>query len=275
MSKFIVFFDLETTGPNLATDRIVAYSFIKIDPDTLQHVDQISGRCNPGIPISPEATAVHGIKDEDVSWCPTFESVCDTLYSFLDNCDLGGYNILNFDVPVLVEELMRAGYYNFPRDGTRYIDVFQVYKHFHSQSLSAAFKNYFNMELENAHDADADIKATVDVFRAQKICHAYQLGYGLAGFIELSEEASKNRVDFAGKLAKDEKGYVIYSIGKAKGERILDNPGFGQWMLRQDWITNNTAKILTDIMEGRMDAYGKPVTVIEPGNNDDNKPFLF
>ena len=154
----LVFFDLETTGTNIINDRIVEISIVKISPDGSREVK--TRRLNPEMHIPEEASAVHGIYDKDVENEPTFRQISQSLYIYLEDCDLGGYNIVKFDVPVLVKEFSRAGL-QFSLENRRIIDAYNLYCKMEPRTLSAAYKRFCGKSLEDAHSAEADTLATV------------------------------------------------------------------------------------------------------------------
>lgn len=160
----IVFFDLETTGINVSADRIVELSYLKVFPNGNEESKTM--RINPERPIPPESTAVHGITDADVENCPTFKEVARTLAKEIEGCDIAGYNSNRFDVPLLVEEFLRAGV-NIDLSRRKFIDVQTIFHKMEQRTLSAAYKFYCDAELEGAHSADADTRATYEVLKAQ------------------------------------------------------------------------------------------------------------
>ncbi|MFZ0282174.1 MAG: 3'-5' exonuclease, partial [Bacteroidales bacterium] len=160
----IAFFDLETTGLNVSTDRIVEISVLKINPDGKE--DWMSTRINPEMPIPPKATAIHGISDSDVTGAPVFKEIAKNLTMFLEGCDLAGYNAIKFDLPVLAEEFLRAEIdFNFRK--RKYVDVQVIYHKKEQRTLSAAYQFYCRKELTDAHSSMADTTATFEVLKAQ------------------------------------------------------------------------------------------------------------
>lgn len=245
LERPIVFFDLETTGTNISSDRIVEISVVKVMPDGEEIVK--TKRINPGIPIPAEATAVHHITDEDVRDCPTFSQYAKSLKAFFEGCDLCGFNSNRFDLPMLAEELLRAGVdVGFLKD-CRYIDVQTIYHKKEERTLSAAYRFYCNKELEAAHSAEADTLATYEVLRSQLDKYA-----DLENDVNfLSEFSSRGKTaDFAGRIAYDEEGMEVFAFGNHKGERVADvfkrDPSYYSWMMNRDF-TQYTKKILEDI----------------------------
>jgi len=165
IDRDIVFFDLESTGKNPFTDRIVEISVAKIKVDG--SIEVKTRRINPQIPIPPSATAIHGISDNDVKDCPTFKAISTSLFKYLDGCDIGGYNAVKYDIPLLSEEFKRSGINSFSLDGRRIIDPQIIFHKMEPRDLSAALKFYCGKELNDAHSAEADIIATVEVFLGQ------------------------------------------------------------------------------------------------------------
>lgn len=164
LKKPIVFFDLETTGIDLSRDRIVEISLVKILPNGDQELK--TRRINPEMPIPPEATAIHGITDEDVKDAPRFKEVAKSLAQYIEGCDLGGYNSNKFDIPMLVEEFLRADV-DVDLKKRKFIDVQNIFHKMEQRTLIAAYKFYCGKDLENAHSAEADIMATYEVLQAQ------------------------------------------------------------------------------------------------------------
>ena len=160
----MVFFDLETTGVSITHDRIVEVSFLKVYPNGKEEIK--SRRINPGMPIPPQATAIHGITDDDVKDCPTFKQVARSLADQLEGCDLAGFNSSRFDVPMLAEEFLRAGV-DFDMSKRKFVDVQIIFHRKEQRTLEAAYAFYCNKQLENAHSAEADAMATYEVLKSQ------------------------------------------------------------------------------------------------------------
>lgn len=241
----VVFFDLETTGINITQDRIVEISFLKVYPNGKEDVK--SRRINPGIPIPPQATAIHGITDDDVKDCPTFRQVARSLADQLEGCDLAGFNSSRFDVPMLAEEFLRAGV-DFDMSKRKFVDVQIIFHRKEQRTLEAAYTFYCNKQLENAHSAEADAIATYEVLKSQLDRYP-----DLANDIEsLSKEYSSfnNNVDFAGRIILNEEGVEVFNFGKHKGKPVLqvlkNEPGYYSWMMDGDFPLN-TKQALTKI----------------------------
>ena len=244
LKRPIVFFDLETTGVDAAKDRIVEISMVKIAVDGSKVVK--TRRINPEIPIPAEATAVHGITDEDVKDEPTFKQIAKSLAQFIEGCDFGGFNSNRFDLPLLVEEFLRAGVEcDFQR--RKFVDVQTIFHRKEQRTLVAAYKFYCDKDLENAHSAEADTLATFEVLEAQ-IARYPDIGDTVEALAEFS--AGKPIVDFAGRMTLDDKGQEIFTFGKYKGRRVVDvfrdDPSYYSWMMNGDF-PQHTKKMITEI----------------------------
>ena len=229
LKRPIIFFDLETTGVDTARDRIVEVSMIKIMPDG-EEITR-TRRLNPGMPIPPEATAVHGITDDDVRDCPTFPQVAKSLAQFIQGCDFGGFNSNRFDLPVLVEEFMRAGVdVDFKR--RRFVDVQTIFHKKEQRTLVAAYRFYCDKELEDAHSAEADTRATYEVLQAQ-IERYDDLENDIDFLAEYSSQG--NAADFAGRILYDEQGCEVFNFGKHRGRTVEEvfrlEPSYYDWMM--------------------------------------------
>jgi DNA polymerase-3 subunit epsilon len=245
----LVIFDLESTGLDVSKDRIVEISVIKIFPDGKEEVR--TRRLNPGIPISPEATVVHGITNEDVKDCPVFKAIAKNLAAFLEGCDLAGYNSLKFDLPLLVEEFLRAGI-SIDFHKRRMIDVQNIFHKMEQRTLIAAYKFYCNSELEKAHSAEADTRATYDVLKAQ-LDHYPDLKNDVHFLADFS--ARTRNLDYAGRIIEGEDKEPVFNFGKYKGKKVKDvfasDPAYYAWMMNGDF-TLDTKRILTEIRLGTM-----------------------
>lgn len=244
LKKPIVFFDLETTGVNIAKDRIIEISLCKINTDNTQEVKTY--RVNPEIPIPVESSEIHGIYDKDIVNSPTFKEIAKEIVQFISGCDLGGYNSNRFDVPLLAEELLRVG---SEHDIKRHklIDVQVIFHSMEKRTLEAAYKFYCNKDLTDAHSAEADTLATFEVLEAQLEKYSE-----LENSIEyLSEFTTRTKnVDFAGFITYNEDGKEIFNFGKFKGNLVDDvlekDPGYFGWILKSDFPLY-TKKVLTNI----------------------------
>lgn len=236
LNRPIVFFDLETTGTNIMHDRIVEISLIKVMPDGSE-VER-TRRINPEIPIPAEASAIHGIYDEDVASEPTFRQVAASLAQLMSGCDIAGFNSNRFDIPLLDQEFTRAGI-NFDICAARFIDVQTIYHKREPRTLVAAYRFYCDKNLEDAHSAAADTRATLEVLKAQ--LERYE---DLPTEVDaLSEYASNNRnVDLMGRLVYDDKRREVINFGKYKGqiaeEVLARDPGYYSWIMQGDFTQN-------------------------------------
>jgi len=235
LTKPLCVFDLETTGLQITKDRIVQIGIIKIEPNGNQI--ELSQLINPEIIIPEETIAIHGITNEKVSNEPTFREFAPTLTSFINDSDLAGYNSNKFDIPILAEELLRCGI-EFNLGNRNFVDVQNIFHKMEQRTLAAAYQFYCNKEIKNAHDALYDTKATLEVLIAQTKRYE-QLSKDIKGLAEFSRISTNEIVDFAGRLAKNEKGEIIYNFGKHKGktlEQVMSQePGYYGWMLEADF----------------------------------------
>jgi DNA polymerase-3 subunit epsilon len=240
----IVFFDLETTGINIVSDRIVQIAYHKVSPNGREETKSLL--INPERPIPAEATAVHKITDADVADAPTFRMVAKEIARDIEGCDLAGYNSNRFDIPMLAEELLRAEV-DIDLSKRKFVDVQVIFHKMEARTLSAAYKFFCNKELEGAHDAQADTIATYEVLQAQLDRYP-----DLQNDIEfLSKFTTQNdNADFAGKFIFNSKGEEIFNFGKYKGQRVEDvlknDPGYYGWMLNGDFALH-TKKVLSNI----------------------------
>ena len=240
----LVFFDLETTGINIVKDRIVEISYVKVFPNGKEETK--TRRINPGMPIPPESTAIHGITDEDVKDCPTFKEIAKSLATQIEGCDLAGYNSNRFDIPVLAEEFLRAGV-DIDMSRRKFVDVQVIFHKMEQRTLSAAYKFYCGKNLEDAHTAEADTRATYEVLMSQ--LDRYPELQNDVAFLADYSSFNKN-VDFAGRMVYDDKGVEVFNFGKYKGMSVSDvlkrDPGYYSWILNSDF-TLNTKATLTKI----------------------------
>lgn len=241
----IVFFDLETTGVDVAKDRIVEICLLKIYPSGNEESKVM--RINPTIHIPEESSAVHGIHDEDVANCPTFKDVAEDIWNFIKDCDLGGFNSNHFDIPMLVEEFLRVGINpNFSK--IRCVDVQNIYHKLERRTLVAAYQFYCHKNLEDAHSALADTRATYEVLCAQLDHYPDDLKNDLDFLAEYSRRS--NNVDFAGRIVYDDNNVEVFNFGKYKGRPVADvlrrDPGYYSWIMQGDFALN-TKQVLTEI----------------------------
>lgn len=242
LQRPLIFFDIEATGLNVASDRIVELCLMKIYPNGNEETRTI--RFNPRIPISEEATAVNGIRNEDVADCPSFREMAEELRDYFADCDLAGFNSNFFDVPMLVEEFIRAGV-NYDPSAVRFIDVQNIYHKMERRNLSAAYKFYCDKDLENAHTALADTQATYEVLQAQldKYDELQNDVESLATFSRRS-----NNVDLAGRIVYDDNNVEIINFGKYKGKPVKDvflrDPNYFAWVQQADFSQNTKQTFL-------------------------------
>ena len=241
----LIFFDLETTGTNVATDRIVELSYIKLFPGS-KEPQKKTLRINPEMPIPAQATAVHHITDDDVKNEPTFKQIAKELANVFEGCDIAGFNSNRFDVPLLAEEFLRAGVkVDFSR--RKFIDVQTIFHKMEQRTLSAAYKFYCHKDLEGAHSALADTEATYEVLKAQ--LDKYPSLKNDVEYLSAFSTQSKN-VDLAGRFVYNNAGVEVFNFGKYKGrpvEEVLStDPGYYGWMMNGDFALN-TKQVLTQI----------------------------
>ena len=244
LKKPIIFFDLETTGTNITTDRIVEISMIKIMPNGEEKERTL--RINPEMPIPAEATAVHHISNEDVANCRTFKEVAKDLAQSFVGCDIAGFNSNKFDIPMLDQEFQRVGV-KFDFTKPRFIDVQTIFHKKEQRTLVAAYKFYCGKDLTDAHSANADTRATYEVLKAQ-----LDMYDDLPNDMEaLSEYSSQNRnVDLAGRVIYNENRQEVINFGKYKGQLVEDvlkkDNGYYSWIMQGDF-PQNTKDVFTNI----------------------------
>lgn len=244
LSRPIVFFDIESTGLSITKDRIVQVSFLKILPDQTEEIKTFL--FNPEIPIPSEVVAIHGITDDVVKDAPLFKEKAKEIFQFIDPCDLGGFNLLKFDVPMLLEEFIRTGI-DFEIDNRHIVDVQTIFHKMEQRTLSAAYKFYCEKDMTNAHDAEADTVATFEVFKAQ-VSKYDSLKNDIPSIIEFM--GINNRVDLEGRIVKNDKGEEVFNFGKHKGKKVSqvfeNEPSYYNWMLDGDF-SGYTKKIIQRI----------------------------
>ncbi|MCL2682797.1 MAG: 3'-5' exonuclease [Bacteroidales bacterium] len=257
LTKPICFFDLETTGININKDRIVEICVHKINPD--QSSQTKTYRLNPTITIPLEASLVHGIYDKDVKDCPTFKAIAGELSAFIGNSDLAGYNSNKFDVPILVEEFLRADV-DFDMKNRRLVDVQNIFHQMEQRTLIAAYKFYCNKKLEGAHGAEADTLATYEILLAQLERYKDvpfedrkgQVSFPVVNDIEALSvfTTQQKHVDYAGTMVYNDKGQEVFNIGKHKGRLVSEvfeyEPSYYAWMMDADFSLSTKRK-LTEI----------------------------
>ena len=244
LKRPIVFFDLETTGVDTSKDRIVEISMIKIMPNGDEDVK--TRRINPEMPIPPEATAVHGITDEDVKDAPTFRQLAKSLAQFIQGCDFGGFNSNRFDLPVLVEEFLRAGV-DVDLKRRKFIDVQNIFHKKEQRTLVAAYKFYCDKDLTDAHSAAADTRATYEV-----LCSQLDRYDDLENDIDFLADYSERdkTADYAGRILYNDKGEEVFGFGKYRGQKVEEvfrhEPSYYAWMMEGDFPLY-TKKVITEI----------------------------
>lgn len=252
----LAFFDLETTGINISSDRIVEISVLKISPNGEE--ERRTDLINPGMPIPPESSMIHGIYDKDVENAPSFREIAKNLANFLKGCDLAGFNILKFDVPMLVEEFLRADV-SFDISKRKLLDAQKIFHLMEKRNLSAAYKFYCNKTLDNAHSAEADTQATYEIFKRQIELYNGQTVEDMQGnklgVIEndmdtIHNITFQNVVDLAGRMVLNEEGIEIFNFGKHKGKSVAEvldkEPMYYDWIQKNDF-TLDTKRKLTEI----------------------------
>lgn len=249
LNRPIAFIDLETTGLNLSSDRIVEIAIIKLLPDeTRQSKRKI---INPEMQIPSASSDVHGITNEMVKDAPTFKQVANEIKQFIEECDLGGYNSNRFDIPMLMEEFLRSGV-EIDLSKRKMVDVQHIFYSMEPRTLTAAYKFYCQKNLENAHSAEADISATIDVLLAQMQRYD-ELGNSIESI--LAHIGEEKIVDYARRFSYDEKGIEVFNFGKYKGRSVSEvlkqEPQYYDWMMKGDFPMHTKLK-LTEIFNRSM-----------------------
>jgi DNA polymerase-3 subunit epsilon len=252
----ICFFDLESTGINITRDRIIEIAVIKVMPNGEVH--RKNNLLNPGMPIPPESSVFHGIYDEDVKDKPTFKEVARDYAKFMEGADLSGFSILKMDVPMLVEEFLRAGV-DFDYSRKKIIDAQKIFHLMEKRTLSAAYRFYMSRELQESHTAEADAEASMDVLIAQVEKYNGQDVTDISGkkvgeirndMEVLSKLIAADMVDLAGRMIQNDKGEEIFNFGKHKGKKVTavfkEEPAYYDWMMNGDF-PQDTKRKLTEI----------------------------
>tara|TARA_R110000796_G_scaffold73842_1_gene165864 strand:- start:10285 stop:11037 length:753 start_codon:yes stop_codon:yes gene_type:complete len=241
LTKPLITFDIESTGVNAQEDRIIEISLIKKFPDG--KTETKTRRINPGIPISAEASEVHGIFIEDLKDAPRFKDIAISLKDYMKGCDFAGFNSNRFDVPMLQYEFERVGI-NDAFEGAQLIDIFNLFCHFNPRTLIAAYAEYCGKEL-NAHKAEEDAKATFEVLEAMLNEHNDEIeDQTVEGLASLSKKSKS--IDLLGVILESEKG-PVFAIGKHKGKLVKSQPGYCDWILKADF-SNNTKNVIRQIL---------------------------
>lgn len=255
LTRPLAFIDLETTGIKVATDRIVEICILRVEPDGTSKIKTL--RINPEIPIPPEVTAIHGIRDEDVKDAPKFREVAGELAHFMENCDIAGYNSNHFDIPLLVEEFLRIDM-DFELKGRRFIDVQNIFHKMEPRNLSAAYKFYCDRDLENAHSAEADTVATFEILKAQldkyegtqiKDRNGKMIQPVVNDMAALSAFSYSSRVvDLIGHIVYNERNIEVFNFGKHKGKPVTEvfknEPSYYDWIMKSEFPLS-TKKVVT------------------------------
>lgn len=248
----IAFFDIESTGINISTDRIVEISILKLHPDGKKETKTLL--INPTIPIPKETSLIHGIYDEDVKDAPTFKEIARELHQFLVGADLSGFNVLKFDIPLLVEEFLRAGI-DFDIEKRNILDSQKIFFMMEKRNLTAAYKFYCGKNLENAHSAEADTIASYEVFEAQverylgeeaEDLQGNKLGVFENDMKKIHSILNEKMVDLAGRFIFNDEGVECFNFGKQKGKPIAqvlkEEPGYYDWMMKGDFPLDTKRK---------------------------------
>ena len=257
INKPIAFFDLETTGVNISTDRIIEICIVRVSPPN-ETVEVKTFRVNPGMPIPDQSSAIHGIYDKDVADKPAFAEIAQQVFQFMKDCDLGGFNSIRFDIPLLIEEFFRAGI-EFDISKRKLIDSQRIFHLMEPRTLGAAYRFYCNKDLENAHSAEADTLATYHILKAQIARYADKQVKDAEGKVSvpikndmqvLHDFSVGNMVDLAGRMVMSDKGDELFNFGKYKGMKVKDtllkDPMYYDWIMKGDF-PQDTKKKLTQI----------------------------
>lgn len=249
----IAFFDLEATGINISSDRIVEISILKIFPDSTQELKTL--KINPTVPIPLETSLIHGIYDKDVVDAPTFKEVAKELHRFFEGADLAGFNVLKYDIPLLVEEFLRAGI-DFDIEKRNLLDAQKIFFMMEKRNLSSAYKFYCGKTLENAHSAEADTIATYEVFKSQverylgeelEDLQGNKIGIMENDMKKIHNLINEKMVDLAGRFVFNDKGEECFNFGKQKGKPIAqvlkEEPGYYDWMMKGDFPLDTKRKL--------------------------------
>ncbi|MEX0967407.1 MAG: 3'-5' exonuclease [Bacteroidia bacterium] len=244
LKKSIVFFDIEATGLNVSKDRIVEISFLKLEPN-IEDYECRSYRINPEMPIPADSTKIHGITDEDVKDKPTFKQVAKEINQYFGNSDLSGFNVLRFDLPMLVEEFLRAGM-DFQFSDRKVIDVQKIFHTMEKRTLTAAYQFYCGKELEQAHTSEADTRATYEVLCAQ-LERYKELQNNVDHLYNFLGSPGKTMVDLAGRLVRNKQGVEVFNFGKHNGRPVEEvfrkEPSYYNWMMERDFPQHTKQKI--------------------------------
>lgn len=252
LKKPLAFFDLEATGTHTSHDRIIEIAVIKQMPQGTR--ETWHKRINPGIPIPLEASLIHGIYDKDVKEAPPFKAIAKELAKFLQGCDLSGFNILRFDIPMLVESFTRANV-DFSLENRQIVDTQRIFHLMEKRNLTAAYRFYCQQELEGAHSAMADTQAAIEVLEAQVARYEHQTVSDAKGNVlgtiendmaQLSELTTSSTVDLAGRIALNEQQLPVFNFGKHKGKLVSEifkkDPSYYDWIMKSDFPLDTKRK---------------------------------
>lgn len=253
LKNSIAFFDLEATGINISTDRIVEISIVKVMPDGRQEI--YTKKVNPTVPIPLETSLIHGIYDKDVKEEKTFKELAKEIQNFIGQSDLAGFNVLKYDIPLLVEEFLRAGI-EFDLEKRNLLDAQKIFFMMEKRNLTSAYKFYCGKTLENAHSAEADTLATLDVFTAQierylgeemEDLQGNKVGVFENDMKKLHDLLNEKMVDLAGRFVFNNEGVEVFNFGKQKGTPVTqvlkEEPGYYDWMMRGDFPLDTKRKL--------------------------------
>jgi DNA polymerase-3 subunit epsilon len=256
VNKPLVVFDIESTGLDIIQDRIIDITLIKINTDNSKI--EKNYRVNPEVKISTESSEIHGIYKEDILKCKTFKSYAKEIFHFIKGCDLGGFNILKFDLPILIEELLRCDI-ELPLKNVKIVDALRIYHLMEKRNLAAAYKFYCNKNLENAHDSHADTTATLEIIKKQVEFYedldvidnkGNNLGKISKNIDSIGSIISNNIVDLSGRIIKNSESTEIFNFGKYKNQSVSkifkSNPEYYHWIMKSNF-TVNTKKKFTEI----------------------------
>ncbi len=260
----IAFFDLEATGTNITHDRIVEMAIVKVMPNGEQLT--FAKRINPEKPIPPEASLIHGIYDHDVQDAPSFKMIAKELVKFLQGCDLAGFNVLRFDIPMLMESFLRAGT-DFNMEHRKIVDVQRIFHLMEKRNLTAAYQFYCHKELIGAHSAMADTKATLAVLEAQ-IAHyenqpvtdhaGHTLGIIKNDVAKLHALTATPMLDFAGRMVYNAQGTAVFNFGKHKGKPVVQvcqkEPSYYDWIMQGDFPLDTKRKLTQIKLQAKEDS---------------------
>ncbi len=234
LTRPLAFFDLETTGTNISSDRIVEISIIKIMPDNSKEI--FTKLVNPTIPIPKEVSEIHGIYDKDVVTAPSFEYIAQEVYDFIEGCDMAGYNSNRFDVPLLSEEFLRIND-KYDISNRKFVDVQTIFHKMEPRTLVAAYKYYCGKDLTDAHSAEADTMATFEVLEAQ--LDKYSELENDVDFLADFSKGNRRLADFAGRIIFNKEDEEAFNFGKHKDRTVRDvfskEPSYYAWMMNADF----------------------------------------